>query len=1200
MNKKKKILLIASSLVGLLFVTATAAIVPIVLNEKKSSPINTNNKKNNFDQVKTDIVTSLGFSEREVLDEKDRNVQTKYYEPELWKQYHKDYGFIYPGYNRNYEQGNNRYFTNANGDQIDAKELVFNERLPDGRKYNDPSWIKEEIAAGTFKKHPAADNFYQNDISKIKSQTTAFTASTVVTGEYVTGLYAPPGEVVTLKFDDPTWNQIVSSNWTGLEIVINENFWDNRASNDSGGISNRYPFLESIFRIDTINQSIQFGSPFGGGISLWIQSHLTNNSSFPVNPSNGSLSFTISGAIPCMYYQDGVTTKEEWEQQKQKVIDQQLAPIIQAMGPYHSLTLPFTGLNQAGWTDVKKLIYPNETFKKWNDFLYLSNYYASRDLNNNISRLNMEFCDDIWGGAGAWGGGMNFYCPTSWGVTAFFSSKPIEVFNSGSSWGVFHEINHNFEQNSAIFKKNTHGETNQVTAFNLSVISDAGRLRSDINYSGERNKDNHNLGWSRLNNPFVTIYDVVRNKKADEYPIYSILLFMFGSKWYSDYLRWDVVNHPNTMDGWNGFDEIKTMSEFFKLDLWPAFFDYGKYWNDTWPVSTSEITLEQQQVIEELNSKYPAADFVANHYASGNYVYDSQNKQFVYGGDVISPFEIIAGQPYVFDLNKFVISTNINFNWSNLKFNPTTKNGGALTYDSESKKLTYIPPNNVNDVDEFDISIIPGDWANKPKNYVPEYKFKIKVRQVINEPHLTLYQDFRQPNLPLSNLFDSMIKKELPIYYQQPMVDFETNQFTDKTKKQGIKVDFNFIAPQSGNYIFRSKYDDAVRMFVNDKLEFSDDVWKNNFNEVYSKHLNKGDILHFEFYVINTNGIGKFDFETIVDGNSVDQMDYMLSPNYANYVGKQTPYQAVTNKDYHFKTRTIDKHVFTSDLTSSANLSDYQQPIIEADPSNYILTSKYGKNVKNLNDYGTNYLELWNSDHAPGQAASEFETIFKTPEKIASLYFGHRTNNHPNARATNIKVTGYSSNDDKDGTVLYDGEYGEQFSDRGRPYSILNLDKPMIVKKIKIEAYNTKQDGLIWQWFRMSPIKYHKIKGSIPVNYDQLNYSGGWEFKNNDDENTSPINNIYTKSTSGGDTLEFNLKNSNGFNIIGKSTSKPTKINVYVNGKKINNSPVIISSNKTIYNHLLYLYSLDAPQDLNVKIEHLDNNPLYLDFIMKF
>ena len=235
-------------------------------------------------QINNQEVYSIGTFNSRIIGEQDRTLPTEYYDSEVYKKYHDTYNFRYPSQDFNYEQNNQNIFTNVNDSTqtINGFDVVYNERVTNendeyinsngdvvadsssGIKYNNPDWIVREIENGTFKKHRAADKMFLNDVSQIKSVTKHFEVSTAVRGNLTLGLFVPAGEVVEITFDDDSWELIQNRRGT-ISFVVNQNMWDNRASNDSGRISNRYPFIETSFGSSAIkDKTFRIGSPFGG------------------------------------------------------------------------------------------------------------------------------------------------------------------------------------------------------------------------------------------------------------------------------------------------------------------------------------------------------------------------------------------------------------------------------------------------------------------------------------------------------------------------------------------------------------------------------------------------------------------------------------------------------------------------------------------------------------------------------------------------------------------------------------------------------------------------------------------------------------------------------------------------------------------------------------------------------------------------
>lgn len=1177
-------------------------------------------------QVANDSITSFGVFNRVELSQSPRPAKPGLYDSQMYHDYHDTYGFVYPAQNFNYKwAGPNKnnpnkadkeswgIFHNKNNpsDTINATALLMNEQVPTADRvnatnpvrYNNPYWIKTQIKNGTLKRHRASEGFYLNNMDNIPVTKMHYEVSTAITGHEAIGLYAPAGEVVTFTFDQDTWDLMKSRNWSDLNITINQNFWDNYGPSDSGRISNRYPYVRSAFRLtlDDANRQIKVGSPFGGSLGLRIGSTLNKTGSFPLDSSPQNLKFTVDGAIKCMFYQDGFTTEKDWAQQIIDVQNQKLAPVLQGITPYNTLTIPFTDYNTVGHRSVKSLKYPRDNFKKWDDFLYLSNLYAGRD--RSLHRLDMEFCDDIWGGAAAWGGGMTFYCPTNWGVGTMFCDAPINVFNSANAWGVFHEINHNFQQNSAFFRRNTHPETNQVSGFDLSVISDAGRFRSELNWCGEQNKANNNLGWSRLNNPFTVMkYTSGVGQVDDEYLIYAILLFTLGSKQYVDYLRDDVINHPSSAGSWTGFDEIKRLSETFKLNFWPTFYQYGNdHWCDTWPTSSNPPNDKQKQVIADLESKYPAVDFVGNQYASGIYMYDKDTRTYNYTHDVVNPYEIPAGKPYNFDFEHFIVSTNPNFNWNNLMFETTSKLGGSLALDSNNpKRVIYTPPaNNITGVDEFDVAIIPGTWDGKSSNYVPTIKWKVKVRQVVNEAIIETFTPFGPSNSPRKlNEWFNTLKTSDQVKYRLPLISFKTNMFLDQNQYEGVRIKFKFIAPKTGHYVFKNTWDDAVRMYVNGEnipINNQDRDNAKNFAKTYEKDLNVNDELDFEFLVINYGGGGGFNMTATVDGQGLDFYNNIVSPDFHQVVSGASPRQVINDPSYQYKPRLIDREIFNKDFSSNVNFSSYETPIL--DTNSYTLSSSNNETnglVNKLNNYN-DFIETWHSLDAPAGKGVKFKykIQFKKPTKVSTLYFGNVTEKHTEYRAQTVKVDGFATAANTNPVHLYDGAY----PNRNGSISTINLNQTMLVDHLEIDL-STKTNGLLLKWMRIGEYPNRPYGSSIAMNNPHVGIQGKWAFRYNDELNSSAINNMYAVSTSANDFIEVSFKNLEGFALVGQSNNLPTEFEVYVNGQKLDTKTV--SSNNTLYNQNLYSHLFDSPQDVTIKVKHNDKNPLFFNYIMTF
>ncbi|MDE6289405.1 MAG: hypothetical protein K2L64_01410 [Ureaplasma sp.] len=372
-------------------------------------------------------------------------------------------------------------------------------------------------------------------------------------------------------------------------------------------------------------------------------------------------------------------------------------------------------------------------------------------------------------------------------------------------------------------------------------------------------------------------------------------------------------------------------------------------------------------------------------------------------------------------------------------------------------------------------SIIPGEWTDKPDNYVNKYKFKIKVRQEINLPILETYPILTKSNAnDLFNELDSL----KPDYVTASK--FNTVLFSD-SQKRGSKFKYKFVAPKDGFYKFENTYDDYIKVLVNGELVYREDRFTNQFKKTYEKEMKKGEVIEFENQIINTGGSGGFDLkikyrqsENDTNEEELDKMSNIISPTLNdnfNYL------ELLNDSKYKYKIREINREIFNKSLTSIHNLSTYslKDSIIES----YTLTSP-GRNVDNLKNYNDTIVEVWGPNNG-NPASLELNFSFDTPQYLSSIYVAVRTNNWTNARPSKIKVLGYADDSDSDEIVLYDGDYGNQFGDRFSDISKLNFTNPKTVKRAKVTLINENmisgnQSCISLKWVKLSKVVYIKLQ----------------------------------------------------------------------------------------------------------------------------
>lgn len=1221
---------------------------------------NSNSVTNNQFHFSDGNINSFSNLEAKILNHEKRNLNNEVYETNITQRFGNQ--FKYPSWNYNYKENNN-YIQIINGEEVNAFDFVMNEKasyVDDSGAtveaiYSDPNFILSEIKNNKLKKHPAALTQYKKNVSDNEMAVNKyFSIPTKVRGITSLGLFAPAGEVITLQFTKETLNSLIQQNVNNIEIIINSGFWNTSTDfNDSGRMSTRYPYIKTIFTINNLNELktnngiFKFGSPFGGSISIKVNRNIKSSASNLFYESYDNLKLNVKGATEILSYFHGVTTKEEWNDQIARINNNELtSPMMSIDFAYASMNLASTGTNVNekgietpifGKKNLNEIIYPFEIVEKWTSFLFFSEYFASRDIRNDVTKIDFEVCDDIWGGAAAWGGGNIFYINNDWAGGAFLSGieKPWIIKNN---WGVFHEINHNFSQDAALFMRRTHGETNIVTLTALSLLNDGGRWRNILNLTSEF----ETAGWVWLENMYSTIAEIITKKDSNgnlvkrdpseyrpknEYSLQAILLYLLGTYNFTNYIRYDINTHPN--DG--GFNEIVELSDFFKLDFWPAFENFFPIWSDNeadsngnvlnhnrQPASYEEASEEQKREIDRLRSSYKSFDFIGNIYACGTYLYNNETGEYDYTNDTQAPYQIVAGKDYTLDFEHGLDWVNTNFSWSKLEFNSVTKSGAKLSLDpTNNKKLIYKPNiNAIDQIDEFDVAIIPDNFKNKPSNYVSKYKWKIKIRQVINEPIVSIYKDPHTPNGEnnVNNKFSEDVKNYLQnpdnILYEtiwNPDEPFLSTDYASNSWNR-TKVSFTFIAPETGEYQFNIRTKGKAYISLNNEKEawwFSDIQLNNQNNNSEAKiidqtlSLEKDQPIIFDIYLTNSywsqKSMLKFNAINLNNNHTFNVINYAISP-YAHNLSNNVS-EFLYDPKYKYKNRTINYNEFNTDLFGL----NAPREVLYIDKENYVFNnyvSNGGQNGskdvdKKLKNKDRNIFEDW-SNSEPFDFSVDVD--FNKHSQIGGLVVHHRLDNHFNGRPTDVEII-------LNGKTIYKDKYGVKFNDRGKDQSLILFNQVFDIpeqSKMTIKFINTAYRCITLDAIEFIGEKVYEVNRIIPIQDPNINFSNNWKLLTSDPAiNVSDVNNSYILSNKKDDYIEFNLF-AQSFDIIGQRKLENSIFDLYINDKLV--ATIDTANNSRIDNAILYSYSSQKPEGelFKIKIVNKLDKPLVIDYFQTY
>lgn len=1153
-----------------------------------------------------------------------RQIQNEVYTTKITKKYRDS--FKYPAWNYNWEskEAMNGWFDRLidweyeghEGEPVEVRaingaELLRNERTEfevtnnQGQKinarYNDPRFILDEIKNNRLKKHPAADLWFEQKISdQTKAITKQFSVPAVATGSTATGLYAAPGEVITLKFSQKTLDQMIEQKVNNFQVVISENYWDNKDIGNpqqSGSVSNRYPWVRTFFSINpnevkANNGIFQFGSPFGGAITIRVNSKMTkpNNSIFSQAYEN--YDFEISGALEMLSYIDGVTTKADWDAQIQRVKTKEIsAPAMSIDLPLLALNIPSTAPNKFAGVNYDQIVFPEAIAKKWNSFMFLTEFIASRDKSNNFTKLFLRFCDDIWDSAGAWAGNNSFAAPIGWSANGFL--RGLDGWNLfGPNWGIFHEVNHNFEQNGALFSEQSHGTTNQSTMYIMTMLSDNGRYRNLYNPLGQLGKAATN-GWNQRMSSAFNTFEYINAKGGvggSEYELPTILAFQLGSFNMMQYIRNDAYNAPKS----HGIDEIIQLSNAFKMNLWPAIQQFSKFW--AWEDWTQTPSAARQAQLDEINTKYQAVNFVANIFATGAYIYDQFNNQFLYTNDTSAPLIAATNTPYVLDLEKGINSFMNTLTWDQLTFSERTKLGGQVVQDKTNpKRLIYLPPKDVyNQIDEFDVGIL---LNNQKENFVKEYRWKIKMNLVSNLPVVTMYNDAatKYINGNGKNFYqEKTYMDNVDNYAFQAPIDVRKGIYSDHKIGENIwqkaKVSFKFVAPETGSFNFKIKGDSWFFIDIDKNHKENPEAlwWKaesvpsKNFIDTPTLNLTKGEAVRFDVYLTQKRAANTLQMQAIVNNNTYDLFDHITSP-FADAS------EALLGFEY--QPRSVDQNLINHNLTGG--VGNVFNNIISKDQYQFMLSDGNTSVDQKLAEADGSNWEVWGQTNQP--ITRELIVKFKEPQTIGSIGFNHGNPNWAEAKPTDIIIK------DQDNMILYEGQFGKQFNDRNRATPIINL-KPTKVSQLTITMTNKRivgnnQSALSLNSIKFSPDSWHYLNRIVDAANPVIKYFGdNWELiSNSADANISSLGSRYATNNGKYQYLEMEI-NATGFDIVGQKGIDLGEFDLFVNNQLIGTYDT--KNNENLNNQILASYRSDDwanSRTLKIKIVNRDNKKINLD-----
>ena len=221
-------------------------------------------------------------------------------------------------------------------------------------------------------------------------------------GRMTTGLYAAPGEVVTVTFPDDLVD-------TGVNVLIGAHT-DSLWGKDT---ISRHPIIYRVWSVS--NETIEIGNAWGGPIYIRI----------PAGSTLGTFDVTIEQAVEAPHYVHGVTNVSDW----QDTIRHLPAPWAEIESDQFILSVPSS--------EIRELDDPDHTMNFWDEALQMEHDLSGFTPWPRVERAVF----DIQISAGWMHSGYPFMAHLA-SVSGVVNGT--QMYENGD-WGMFHELGHNHQ-----------------------------------------------------------------------------------------------------------------------------------------------------------------------------------------------------------------------------------------------------------------------------------------------------------------------------------------------------------------------------------------------------------------------------------------------------------------------------------------------------------------------------------------------------------------------------------------------------------------------------------------------------------------------------------------------------------------------------------------------------------------------------------
>lgn len=491
------------------------------------------------------------------------------------------------------EEKTNLYAENkllmASDNDSSGNNGTYNSMDKDGNLYLDG------VATGKkLYKHTASIGMYYGDVSDTEPAVVEkITLNAKEMRNYITGLYAPAGEVVKIEISQEDLDSI-----GGMTVFIGQVCQRNYISTIKTTRNDITRMPTIVNRMVVKSPTTYVGNYFGGPIYI-----------FP-NKRNVEFSVVISGAVKYPYYIHGYTNKED------------LKEMEKLTAPYYDFEVWDTAVRHSGSRKYGNFDYDNlyKVGEYWEKVARTSQKLPSGSL----AGVGIGFIYDSYvtvGLACAFVGGNWVEAPSA----ALANALDYKLITSSGIWGTMHELNHHYQN----YGLNSYGEvTNNATTI-LSYVS-------YTNISATRSENDNTLsGWNRYTDPTRSLKETISNGAIGQTTLntYVDLIHSFGVDAYIKAARYKSGQHG--ADVW-----YESLTEATGYDMTYYFEDMLGY------------TISDEVKAKYTDKNLPMFVPVACLYQTGRSYLKDGKEVFT---DTVRPYRVIKGKEYILDFENQIV-----------------------------------------------------------------------------------------------------------------------------------------------------------------------------------------------------------------------------------------------------------------------------------------------------------------------------------------------------------------------------------------------------------------------------------------------------------------------------------------------------------------------------------------------------------------